>query len=220
MKKAIYITIIILYVTLTVWVFVDHRFISHLQEMIGSNFYVGSSAYVLLMITSVVVAPLSFLPLIAIGSSIFGPFLTGVLNVFGWWVGAVIAFYIARYGARPIVGRLFPISKLVKYEDILDDREEFWTVVILRALTPVDILSYVLGTVTTMTWRKHAVATLLGITPFAFVYAYGGAAIVNKNVFLLSIILAIGIVLFFILRIVFKRLKEGKDGKNDKHSNS
>jgi uncharacterized membrane protein YdjX (TVP38/TMEM64 family) len=50
----------------------------------------------------------------------------------------------------------------------------FWSVVLLRLVIPMDVISYVLGLFTEMTWTSYAVATALGLTPSAFILTYIG----------------------------------------------
>jgi ABC-type iron transport system FetAB permease component len=50
----------------------------------------------------------------------------------------------------------------------------FWSVVLLRLVVPMDVISYVLGLFTEMTWTSYALATALGLTPAAFILTYIG----------------------------------------------
>src|SRR3989338_7304569 len=197
-RKSLYILTLVIYFGAFAWLILDPRLTTYLAGIIAANFFMGTLAYVVLMVIATVVAPLSFLPLIAVAAAIFGPFLTGILNVIGWWVGCLLAFYIARYAAKPILEKFIALDAIKKYENKIPKQNEFWAIVLLRALVPVDILSYALGILTMLQWRPHALATLIGIVPFAFIYAYGGSAIFARNVWQISLIVTLGIVVFLI----------------------
>ena len=51
----------------------------------------------------------------------------------------------------------------------------FWWVVAMRMVVSVDVLSYLLGLTITMSYLRYTIATLIGVTPFAFVFAYASA---------------------------------------------
>ena len=212
-RKSLYILTLVIYFGAFAWLILDPRLTTYLAGIIAANFFMGTLAYVVLMVIATVVAPLSFLPLIAVAAAIFGPFLTGILNVIGWWLGALLAFYIARYAAKPILEKFIALDAIKKYENKIPKQNEFWVIVLLRALVPVDILSYALGILTMLQWRPHALATLIGIVPFAFIYAYGGSAIFARNVWQISLIVTLGIVVFLILRGILHFTK--KDGKEE-----
>jgi len=50
----------------------------------------------------------------------------------------------------------------------------FWTIAILRLVMPMDLLSYLLGLFTDISWVKYTAATAIGVTPSAFLLAYLG----------------------------------------------
>ena len=63
----------------------------------------GIVVYVLIEITSIVIAPVTTLPLIAVASNLWGWINAGLISIFAWTIGAWIAFVISRkYGVRII----------------------------------------------------------------------------------------------------------------------
>lgn len=134
----------------------------------------GILIFMLIEITSIVIAPVTTLPLIAVASNLWGWVLTGVISIFAWTIGSWIAFVIARkYGVR-IVRKFISLKSLYKIQKKVPHKHIFWSVVLLRLIIPVDILSYALGIFTNMKTRNYLLATIIGITPFAFVFAYLG----------------------------------------------
>ncbi|OIP79678.1 MAG: hypothetical protein COZ99_03410 [Parcubacteria group bacterium CG_4_8_14_3_um_filter_48_16] len=67
-----------------------------LFKTMEQNYNTGSVVYILLLIASVVVAPFTF-PLFAIEGELFGVVPAALYNIFGWSMGATIAFLLARY---------------------------------------------------------------------------------------------------------------------------
>ena len=120
----------------------------------------------------VFVIPLDLVFLIPIGTAVFGPTITAALTICGWTLGAAIAFMIARQWGRPVVGRIINLKRLATVESRLPAGDLFWTVVGLRLLISVDILSYALGLMSTMRFHRYVLATLIGVTPFGIFFAY------------------------------------------------
>ena len=173
------------------------------RSLVGMLVYLGAN------LTAVVVAPVSALPLIPVAANVWGWFVTGILNIIGWTAGAVIAFVLAQKYGKPIIKRLVSIEKLEKIEKILPEQSVFWGVVFLRMVTPVDGLSYALGLFSKMSLWQFFLATLIGITPFSFVFAYAGTLPVVYQ------ILALGAaIVIFISGWMFMKKRKEKQSAN------
>lgn len=137
---------------------------------------VGTLVYVLAGIAATVVASVSTVPLIPIAAALWGPFATAILSIVAWGTGSIIAFVIARKYGRPLVAKFADLEKIERYERALEGKYLFWNMVFLRLAVPVDILSYAIGLFASVSLRSYALATFIGITPFAFVFAYAARA--------------------------------------------
>jgi len=153
----------------------------------------GIIAYVFITILAIVIAPISTVPLIPIASGLWGWFMAAILSIIGWAIGAQIAFHLARRFGKPLVAKLISIEKLTRFEKRFSKEHMFWAVVFLRMTIPVDILSYAIGLFSNMKSSIYFFATLIGITPFAFVIAYAGTLTVwlQLTVFLVVVIIFI-----------------------------
>jgi len=100
--------------------------------------------------------------------------MAGVLSVIGWVIGAQIAFLLARRLGRPFIERIFSFEKINAFENYFTDKNLFWTVVFLRVITPVDVLSYALGLFSKIKSPTFFFATFIGVIPFAFIFSYAG----------------------------------------------
>lgn len=165
----------------------------------------GVLVYILLEIASIVVVPVATIVLIPLAVEFFGPFMTAVYGIIGWGAGGAIAFLIARYLGRPIVEKLFDIKEINKYSKYISKDISFWSVVILRLLMPVDILSYALGLFSLLSFRRYMLATLIGITPFAFIFSYTGQALISGQY---VNVVAFGLVSMAILFVLWKIIKK------------
>lgn len=151
--------------------------LSVLRGAVEDNIFWGMVIFVLIEAASIVVVPVTTLLLIPVAADLFGALATALLSILGWGIGSVAAFAVARHFGLPAVQRLIGKERLDKYRKALGERAQFWSVVLLRALFPVDVISYALGLFSTLSLKKYILATFIGISPFAFFYAYAGQAL-------------------------------------------
>lgn len=153
---------------------VASRYENEIQLLVKNDGVLGMTAYVMITIIAIVVAPISTLPLMPLASMLWGWPLAGVLSIIGWTIGAQIAFSIARRFGKSFIEKIISVEKLKTIEERIPKRQLFWSVVFLRMTIPVDVLSYALGLFSQMKSSTYFFATLIGVTPFAFVFAYAG----------------------------------------------
>ncbi|MBI2046411.1 MAG: VTT domain-containing protein [Parcubacteria group bacterium] len=171
--------------------FVDIPFVLGLEGMI---------VYVAVTIIAVVIAPVSTLPLLPIAVGLWGSFAAALLSVFGWTIGAVAAFFIARRFGKPVIHRFVDLRNVERFEKILPEQHVFWSLVFLRMALPVDVLSYAVGLFTKIPFRIYLSSTIFGILPFAFIFSY--AATLPPHYQLVA-----GIVGFGVLFTGYKKMK-------------
>jgi len=152
--------------------YLSTTYIEAIENFIGTNQKWGVLAYISCATLATVVAPVSATPLIPVASSLWGPFWAGIYSIVGWTVGAVIAFWIARRYGYKVVSKIVKLRKIQEQATHIPRKNLFWTVVFMRLLLPVDILSYALGLFSDMRLKRYTLATVIGITPFAFVFSY------------------------------------------------
>ncbi|MEX0933715.1 MAG: VTT domain-containing protein [Candidatus Paceibacterota bacterium] len=162
----------------------------------------GMVAYVLFATFETVIAPVSTLPILPVAVASWGSFTAALLSITAWTLGSIIAFLLARRYGRPIIERFFDIRKVEALGAGLLTHNVFWTVLFARMVIPVDLLSYAVGLFVPMRTSLFALATLIGITPFAFVFAY------TSSLSLVYIIL-IGVVSLVIMFFGYKYFTRG-----------
>ncbi len=143
------------------------------QAWIERHAVLGAVAYVLLGAASVVVLPFSSLPLLPLATRIWGVWLAGLLSAAGWWLGCLVAFWLARLGRRWLE-RLVSLEAVDRLEKKVPPDVSFGGIVILRMIFPVDVVSFALGLLRELKFSTYAVASLIGIMPFSFVWSYAG----------------------------------------------
>mgnify|MGYP001561689961 CR=1 FL=1 len=151
---------------------VQNNFSSIEKYVVGGVY--GAILFVFIEIIAMVVAPISALPLLPIVSKTYGWFIAGLLSSIGWTIGSVIAFLLARKYGTPLVKKFVNIEKIHEIEKQIPEENFFWSIVFLRMVLPADILSYVLGLFSKVSFNTYFWATLIGVTPFSFVLAYLG----------------------------------------------
>src|SRR5438045_633263 len=105
--------------------------------------------------SSVVDAPGATLPLIPGAAHTWGRFWAALLTTAGWTTGSLIAFLIARRWGAPVVRRLTSMERVKRLKAYIPDNL-FWSIVVLRTVLPMDVISYVLGLFTDMSWASYA----------------------------------------------------------------
>lgn len=132
----------------------------------------GALFYVLITVAAVVIAPVSTFPLLPIAVSLWGSFFAAVLSIIGWTLGASIAFGLARRYGKPLIGKMISLKKIEHVEKLIPQKNIFMSVLLLRMALPVDVLSYALGLFSNISFKHYFFATLIGVSPFAFFFAY------------------------------------------------
>lgn len=134
----------------------------------------GVAVFVLLLMAAVM-SPLPDSPIALAGLVAYGPGRGVMLVVGSMWLAAVADFWLMRLLGREAIRRRFP--RFVAQTDAVAGQLGFEALVIGRLVPSVsfDLLSYSAG-LTRMSFRRFAVATLIGLTPGPALAALAGAA--------------------------------------------
>jgi uncharacterized membrane protein YdjX (TVP38/TMEM64 family) len=147
-----------------------------LERWIESHAILGAAGYTGALAASVVLLPFSSLPLLPLAANLYGVWLTILMSTAGWWIGSLVAFQIARFGRR-YLERITSMEAIDKLERRVPRDVSFGGIVVLRMIFPVDIVSFALGLTKELSFRLYALASLVGIVPFAAVWSFAGGEI-------------------------------------------
>jgi len=158
------------------------------------NGFLGMIIYVLIVIASIVIAPINEVILIPVATALWGWFITALLTLLGWTLGSVIVFVLTRKYGAPLIRKLLPLDKIYKYEKFMPQNHLFVGIILLRIAIPIDVVSYAIGLFTNIRFIPYFFATLIGFLPLAFFLAYIGTLpayvqIISFVIFLLVIII-------------------------------
>jgi uncharacterized membrane protein YdjX (TVP38/TMEM64 family) len=139
-----------------------------LKEFIEQNPFWGVFLYIVLNVLDAVLAPGATLPLIPVAVRAWGHVPAALVTTAGWTAGSLVAFLIARRWGYPVVKKITSVERVKRLRRYIPE-DLFWSVVLMRMVMPMDVISYALGLFTDMTWPKYVAATALGVAPSAFV---------------------------------------------------
>lgn len=173
----------------------NELFETALMVLIGTYGKLGLTAFMIIQ-TIIAIIPSEAVLMFAgaIGMDAFDVLMFGGLGLI---IGAVIAFFIARHGGRPVVVRLVG-EKWLNTVDAWVSRNGAKAIIVTRLIPiiPFDLISYVSG-VTSMSFRSYFIATVIGAIPRCLFLAYAGNI---AGGFLVS--LGTGIEIVFVLGIL------------------
>jgi uncharacterized membrane protein YdjX (TVP38/TMEM64 family) len=144
-----------------------------IRAFIDQNPFWGVFLYIVLNVLDAVAAPGATLPLIPVAAHAWGRVPAALITMVGWTAGSLIAFLIARRWGYPVVRKLTSMERVRKMKRFIPENL-FLSIVLLRLVMPMDVISYVLGLFTDIGWGKYMAASALGLAPSAFLLTYLG----------------------------------------------
>jgi uncharacterized membrane protein YdjX (TVP38/TMEM64 family) len=154
-------------------VWVVHANAGRIHAFIDTHTVAGVIVYLALDIADALVVPGATLPLIPVVARTWGRIPAALATMAGWTAGSLLAFLIARRWGAPVVRKLAPMERVKRLRNCIP-KNLFWSIVLLRTFLPMDVISYVLGLFSDMSWPAYATATALGLAPSAFLLVYLG----------------------------------------------
>jgi len=182
--------------------------VEDIKQFVSANSALSSLFFVFMMIISTVIPPITIFPIIPFAGVVFGPFIMTIYCVIGWVIGSMISFQIARYAGRPFLSRFMSLEKLAHYENKIPKKGEFWVMVFLRMIAPVDVFSYAVGLVSKINFWKFSLASFVGVIPLSFLLAYGYDIFLLEDRLILSVALIMVAIVLAGLFLYKKKLKQ------------
>jgi uncharacterized membrane protein YdjX (TVP38/TMEM64 family) len=142
---------------------------------LGKHIILSIFVFVLIAALAVIIPIVSNIFLLPFGVVAWGPLTTSLLCILGWWIGSIVSFSVGRYAKEWVLTHYPSLQAHEFIDSLISKRYESVSLIFLRMTLPVDILSYALGLFSTrISWKQNALTTLIGITPFAFIFSYIG----------------------------------------------
>ena len=191
------------------------KYLNELSSYLDFGF-VGMLVYIFINILAIVVAPVSVMPLMPLASNLWGWYITGVLSIIGWFIGAWIAFVLARKYGVDLINKFINMNKIQKLERLIPEEHLFLGIVFFRMFIPVDGLSYFLGLFSKVKLNTYLLATLIGITPFAFSFAYLGTVPIFYQLTIFGVVaitLMVGAIIYYARHKPLKKVSKTKKKK-------
>jgi len=169
----------------------------------------GQLGLLIVMIIQTIIAPIPSEALIvfsgAIGIKIIDIVIFGGL---GTIIGAILAFYIARIGGKPVITKLIG-DKWINRIDGWVERKGTKAILFTRIvpIIPFDLISYMSG-ITKLKFRNYLFATVIGAFPRCLILALIGFSAKEVLSFIgvgLELTLMIGVIGFIILAYLDKK---------------
>lgn len=161
-----------------------------LQSIVHESNGWGMVLYVFLLAAAVIIPFFNF-PAFILAGALWHPLVAATLGIFGWSLGAAIVFLITRTIKKPLLQKFISLNVMEKYEQKISHVEKFWNIVLLRIFVPVDVLSYAFGLFTSVPFPRYMITTVIGVTPFAIIFSYGGHVFMEGKYFIFTTILGI-----------------------------
>lgn len=206
--KKHFVAIFFFFALFAVTIFLPDSFIEgSIAELKGQGLVGGLTIVGVILFMTTIIAPLNSMALIPIASAMYGWVPTALVSILSWGLAAVIAFLISRYLGRPALSALGFTTSISKIEKRIPENISFWSIVFLRIVLPVDVLSYALGIFSTISLSTYTIATFIGITPFAVIFSILGDAYYSKNYPLFLSGFAAGAFIAMIVFFFYKKTK-------------
>ena len=122
----------------------------------------------------------------AIAVTLWGSLAAALPSIAGWTVGSVLVYEMTRRYGRPFALRFVDEETINGIDRHIPAQYLFLFVVFARMIVPVDVLSYALGLVAPLSLGAYTLATALGVTPFALLFAFALESTSNVSLFLVG----------------------------------
>lgn len=182
--------------------------LTFLQGVVRESNGLGMAVYVLLLAAAVVIPFFNF-PAFLLAGALWPPLVAAALGVTGWSIGAAVVFYLVRTVKKPLLQKFISLDKIESYERKISHIDTFWNLVLLRMFVPVDVLSYALALFTAVSFWKYMLATVIGVTPFAIIFSYGGYTFAQGKYFIFIGVVGFALAALLIGNALVKNSKKG-----------
>jgi uncharacterized membrane protein YdjX (TVP38/TMEM64 family) len=154
---------------------------------------------------STMLSSFSSAPLVPIAVIVWGPAPAALYLLSGWMIGDVLSYIIGYFAGNPILKKFVRLdAKIDYYRKKIPPNAQFKLVFFFIMSMPSEVPNYTLGTLR-YNFLKYFLTITLGELIFAFVTAYAGQALVQKNYILFAGGIALLLLFFSYFFYLFKK---------------
>lgn len=179
-----------------------------IRAFIRTDPSLGILAFIALAAASALISFFSSVILVPIAVMFWGEFQTAIYLLLGWILGGAAAYLIGSSAGYTILKKIYSVERIDYYKNKIPRKSQFWLILLFRLAVPAEITGYTLGIIR-YHFGKFLLATLLAEIPFAFIAAYSGGALVQKNPPLFFLLIALGAILLGAMAYLFKHRLKG-----------
>ncbi len=145
---------------------------SQLSNFIEKYYLIGMFVYISLGVIDAVGVPITNVPLIPVVVGIYGFYLGVLLTSAGWFLGSLLAFFIARKYGVSFIKKIISVNKIESIKKYIPKKKFFASLIVSRLLLPNELINYGYGIFTDVEFKTFAIASLIGIILTSIALAY------------------------------------------------
>ncbi len=168
------------------------------ESFLATSPVLGPALYMLLMIGAILIAPLPASPLAILAGTVFGPWLGMLYTLVAATLGALLAFFIARFFLGEVARNHLKSYTWYKKLNHQNEHRIALAVALTRLMPQVsfDLISFAAG-LTKIRPLLFALATFLGMIPIVFILSFFGAFLKSYQGLVLALLLILALAYAF-----------------------
>ncbi len=181
-KRILLLTILsVALATFLIFTFAQNLFFElslYVETFMTKHQVLGPAVFVLFAAASVLLGPVTTIPLVPAALLIWSPESTIAYLLIGWLTGNTGAYAIGYHLGRPIVTKFVAEKKLVKWEQVLDHAATIPLMILFRIAMPSET-GYIFG-IMRYKFTKYFLVTFVAELPFALLAVYASNALIDS----------------------------------------
>ncbi len=151
---------------------------------------------ILIFFSSVVIVPVAVFA--------WGEVITFFLLLLGWFIGAMIAYFIGKNFGRKATKYFISEGKINSYGDLFSKEMGIFEVVLLKLALPSEVPSFFLGIIR-YPFLKYILVIIISELPFAIWVVYMSVAFVEDRKFLFLAVLISGFAILSVVARIYNK---------------
>lgn len=181
------------------------------KKLMTTNYLTIALVYILMLMSVVAVSIPAVGPLTLLGGYVFGVVYGALYALTGYVLGALIAFFLFRYGFGAAIQRRYADRLVTFNQRLREDGVSYMLMLHFSTVIPFGVIN-ALAAMTPISWMTFAWVTALGSLPYSLIYAFAGKKLATisslGDIFSPGIMLAFGLLMSLsFLPVIIKRVR-------------